>query len=116
MLTRLSAAERYSAALSGVDAGVVIAGHTHQQDERAVGRSRFINAGGVGLPYERDGAARWLWVADAVPQLRQTGYDAAGAGARMLAAGWPDEQSVTAALIDPVDAIVVTRLFEDAAG
>jgi hypothetical protein len=30
----------------------------------------------------------------------------------MLAAGWPDERSVTAALIEPVEPIVVTRIFE----
>jgi hypothetical protein len=30
----------------------------------------------------------------------------------MLAAGWPDERSIGAALIEPVEPIVVTRLFE----
>ena len=74
---------------------------------------RFVNAGSVGLPYEGDGAARWLWVADGEPALRQTAYDAAGAGARMLQAGWPDEQSVAAALVDPVEPIIVTRFFEE---
>ncbi len=28
---------------------------------------RFINAGSVGLPYEGDGDARWLWIEDGVP-------------------------------------------------
>jgi hypothetical protein len=37
------------------------------------------------------------------------------AGRRMLAAGWPDERSIGAALVEPVDAIFVTRLFEDLA-
>ena len=91
---------------------VGLAGHTHQQDDRVVGRVRFVNAGSVGLPYEGDGAARWLWVADGEPELRRSGYDAARAGARMLAAGWPDERSVAAALVEPVEAIVVTRIFE----
>ena len=42
-------------------------------------------------------------------------YDAAATGARLLAlaTGWPDERSVTAALIEPVEPIVVTRIFED---
>jgi predicted phosphodiesterase len=112
MLTRLSTAERWAAALDGAGAGLVVAGHTHQQDDRLVGGTRFINAGSVGLPYEGDGAARWLWVADGEPELRSTAYDAAAAGRRILAAGWPDERSVGAALIEPVDPIVVTRIFE----
>jgi hypothetical protein len=74
-----------------------------------------VNAGSVGLPYEGDGAARWLWVADGVPELRHSAYDAVGAGKRMLAAGWPDEVSVGAALVEPVEAIVVTRIFEERA-
>ncbi len=113
MLTRISPAERWEAALSGVTASLVVAGHTHQQDDRTVGGVRFINAGSVGMPYEGDGAARWLWVADGVPELRSTSYDAAGAGRRMLEAGWPDERSLAASLIEPVPAIEITRFFEE---
>jgi hypothetical protein len=99
-----------------VDARLVVAGHTHQQHTVDVGDVRFVNAGSVGLPYEGDGAARWLWVADGVPELRRTAYDAAAAGERMLAAGWPDERTVRAALIEPVDPAMITELFERAAG
>jgi predicted phosphodiesterase len=113
MLTRLSPAERWEAALGGVTARLVVGGHTHQQDDRTVGGVRFINAGSVGMPYEGDGAARWLWVADGVPEPRSTEYDAAGAGRRMLEAGWPDERSLAASLIEPVPAIEITRFFED---
>ena len=42
-------------------------------------------------------------------------YYAAGAGRQMLASGWPDELSVNAALVEPVEAIVVTRIFEERA-
>ena len=112
MLTRLSPAERWADALAGVDARLVVGGHTHQQDDRAVGAVRFLNAGSVGLPYEGDGAARWVWVADGEPELRQTEYDAARAGARMLASGWPEERSIRAALLEPIDPLEITRLFE----
>jgi predicted phosphodiesterase len=115
LLTRLSSPERWAAALQDVQEPLVVAGHTHQQDDRTVGVTRFVNAGSVGLPYEGDGAARWLWVQDGVPTLNHTNYDARGAGERIIAAGWPDTQSVGAALIDPVAAIVVTRIFEDRA-
>ena len=116
MLTRLSPDERYAAALADVTAAVVVAGHTHQQHERTVAGVRYVNAGSVGLPYEGDGAARWLWVADGEPAFRSTTYDAAGAGRRMLRAGWPDGRSVGGALTDPVDPLVVTRIFEDLSG
>jgi len=113
IMTRLSPAERFADELSGIDAALVVAGHTHQQDDRAVGDLRFLNAGSVGLPYEGDGAARWLWIADGKPELLSTAYDAAAAGRRMLDAGWPDEQSVGAALVDPVEPMVITRIFEE---
>ena len=116
MLTRLSPDERYAAALADVTAAVVVAGHTHQQHARTVAGVRYVNAGSVGLPYEGDGAARWLWVADGEPAFRSTTYDAAGAGRRMLRAGWPDGRSVSGALTDPVDPLVVTRIFEDLSG
>ena len=93
MLTRLSSPERCGRThWAASQRALVVAGHTHQQDDRVVGGVRFVNAGSVGLPYEGDGAARWLWVADGEPELRHTAYDAARAGARILAAGWPDER------------------------
>jgi len=115
ILTRLTPHERWEAALASVDAPVVVGGHTHQQDDRRVGDVHFVNAGSVGLPYEGDGAARWLWVAEGVPELRHTRYDNISTGKRMLEAGWPDERSVTAALIDPVDPLAVTQFFENLA-
>ena len=112
IVTRISAAERWGDALGGVEGGLVVAGHTHQQDDRIVGAVRFVNAGSVGLPYEGDPAARWAWISDGSPELRRTEYDGAAAGRRMLAAGWPDERSIAAGLIEPVDPMFVTKLFE----
>jgi predicted phosphodiesterase len=112
ILTRISNAARFEDALADVHVALVVAGHTHQQDDRAVGGVRFVNAGSVGLPYEGDGAARWAWIEDGEPDLRHTAYDAPATGRRMLAAGWPDEESLGAALIEPVEPMVVTELFE----
>jgi predicted phosphodiesterase len=112
MLTRISPAERWAEALGGIEHALVVAGHTHQQDDRVVGTVRFVNAGSVGLPYEGDAAARWAWISDGAPELRHTGYDGAAAGRRMLDAGWPDHDSIEGGLIDPVDPMFVTELFE----
>lgn len=116
MLTRISPTERWAEALAGIDAALVVGGHTHQQDDRVVGGVRFINAGSVGLPYEGDGDARWLWIENGVPELRRTAYDHVTAGRRMLDAGYPDVESIEGSLVEPVEAIVVTRLFEQQAG
>ena len=112
ILTRVSSPERWREALAGVDRPLVVAGHTHQQDDRTVGSVRFVNAGSVGLPYEGDpGHARWLWIADGVPTLNTTNYDAPAAGRRMLDGGELDE-SIGASLVAPVPAAEITALFE----
>jgi predicted phosphodiesterase len=116
LVTRISPPERWSEVLTGVDAALIVAGHTHQQDDRVVGTARFVNAGSVGLPYEGDGDARWLWIDDGVPELRRTAYDAAAAGRRMRDACAALGDSVNASLIEPVEAMVVTRMFEERAG
>ena len=115
ILTRLSPPERWSEALAGVDAALVVGGHTHQQDDRVVDGVRFINAGSVGLPYEGDGDARWLWIENGVPELRCTAYNHLAAGIWMRDTGYPDAGSIDGSLIEPVDAIVVTRFFEERA-
>jgi predicted phosphodiesterase len=112
MVTRISSPDRYATVLAGVTARTVVAGHTHQQHDVTVGAIRFLNAGSVGMPYEGDGAARWLWVADGEPELRRTSYDALAAGRRMLGA-WPDARSLNASLVEPVAPIEITRFFED---
>jgi predicted phosphodiesterase len=115
IVTRISPPERWAEVLSGVEAGLVVAGHTHQQDDRMVGGVRFVNAGSVGLPYEGSGDACWLWIDSGVPGLRRTAYDAAAAGRRMRDACAVLADSVTASMIEPVEAMVVTRMFEEQA-
>jgi predicted phosphodiesterase len=112
IVTRLTPEERLAAILDGVSERVVVCGHVHQQYDRVVAGRRVVNAGSVGLPYEGDSAARWAWISGGTPELRRTAYDAAVAGRRMLASGWPDHRSIEGGLIDPVDPMFVTKLFE----
>lgn len=115
LLTRISPPERWAEAYENEKHALVVCGHTHQQDDRTVGTVRVVNAGSVGLPYEGDpGDARWLWLQDGVPDLRRTAYDAPGAGRRLLDGGALDD-SVRAALIDPVPADEIAALFEERA-
>jgi predicted phosphodiesterase len=85
ILTQASPPERFDEALEGVDARLVIAGHTHMQFKR----DRWVNAGAVGWPYEDDVAAFWAIVSDDV-ELRRTPYDVERAAEEILASGWPD--------------------------
>jgi putative phosphoesterase len=74
ILTRISPEERWREALSGVvDADVVVCGHTHIQFERQVGDIRLVNAGSIGMPYEREPGAYWALVGEDV-ELRRTEY------------------------------------------
>ena len=111
MVTRISTPERWAEVLSTTDAKLVVAGHTHQQDDRIVGATRFVNAGSVGLPYEGDGAARWLWVADGVPGAAQDRVRPRRGRERMRER-WPDVRSIGAALLEPVAPLEVTKIFE----
>jgi putative phosphoesterase len=67
--------ERLAEILAGVEQRVVVAGHTHMQQDRIVGEVRFVNAGSVGLPYEGEIAAFWALLVDGEPELRKTPVD-----------------------------------------
>jgi putative phosphoesterase len=67
--------ERLREILAGVEQRVVVAGHTHMQQDRIVGETRWVNAGSVGLPYEGEIAAFWALLSDGKPELRKTQVD-----------------------------------------
>jgi putative phosphoesterase len=90
LLTRISDDALWGVALEGVDADVVVCGHTHVQFDRNVDGIRVVNAGSVGMPYENEDGAYWL---DLGPEVthRRTAYDVEGAAAAIRATGWPEE-------------------------
>ncbi len=81
MLLVDSSLERWAAALDGVEAGVVVCGHTHMPFDRLAGGRRIVNPGSVGMPYGHPGAG-WALLGPDVT-LRRTSYDA-GAAARII--------------------------------
>jgi predicted phosphodiesterase len=91
ILTDASPPERFDQALDGVDARLVVAGHTHMQFRRG----RWANAGSVGWPQEDDVAAFWALVSDDA-EFRRTPFDLERAASEILASGWPDAESFVA--------------------
>jgi predicted phosphodiesterase len=73
--------------LAGVEADVVVCGHTHMQFDRGVDRWRVVNAGSVGLAYGAPGA-HWLLVGPDV-EHRRTPYDADAFADRVKMFDWP---------------------------
>ena len=57
--TRHTPEDRLRPIFDGIDAAMVICGHTHMQFDRTIGRMRVINAGSVGMPFG-DPGAYWL--------------------------------------------------------
>jgi putative phosphoesterase len=72
IFTKISPEERWAEALAGVDADVVVCGHTHVQFDRRIGDIRLVNAGSVGMPYEHEPGAYWALLDGAEVELRHT--------------------------------------------
>jgi|SRR5579884_3714544 len=79
IVTPLTPDSRLVRIVEGVEADVVVAGHTHIQDDRLVGGIRWVNAGSVGMPYEEADGAFWALLGSDV-ELRGTVYDAGALG------------------------------------
>ncbi len=88
IFTRLTPEDRILPAFDGLDASVVVCGHTHMQFERVIGRTRVVNAGSVGMPFGRTGAD-WLLIDEAI-ELMHTSYDLDQAADRIRQSGYPD--------------------------
>ena len=94
VFTRLTSEDRLLPIFQGLNAPVVVCGHTHMQFDRMIGRTRVVNAGSVGMPFGEPGAY-WLLLGPDV-QLRHTRYDVAKAAKRIRATGYPQAQHFAA--------------------
>jgi predicted phosphodiesterase len=106
---------RFATLLEGVSQRVVVAGHTHMQDDRAVDGVRWVNPGSVGMPYEGEVAAFWAILGPDV-EFRRTPFDSERSAEALLASGWPEaaafvEENVRAAVAREE----VVELFEQLA-
>jgi len=113
ILTRATPEEEADRELGDVAADVVVCGHTHVQYDRRVGRTRLVNAGSVGMPYEGSADARWaLLGADGI-ELLATPYDAVAALDALSRTGFPlVQQWLAPVLLGQVTADEATDEFE----
>ena len=96
IVTLVTPDERLGGILAGVEADVLLAGHTHTQIDRTVAGVRWVNGGSVGMPYEDEPGARWaLLTADGV-ELRRTGYGLEAAAGRIRRSGMPNADAYAA--------------------
>lgn len=91
--TRLTPEDRLAAVFAGVNASMVICGHTHMQFDRTVGSVRVVNAGSVGMPFAPPPGAYWLLLGPGV-QLRRTAYDFSEAAARIRDTKYPQAEDL----------------------
>jgi predicted phosphodiesterase len=94
VFTPLTSEDRLLPIFEGLNARVVVCGHTHMQFDRMIGRTRVVNAGSVGMPFGEPGAY-WLLLGSDV-QLRHTPYDLAKAAERIRATSYPQAQDFAA--------------------
>jgi len=115
ILTRVSADERFRAALAGVEERLVVGGHTHVQFVREIDGIRFANAGSVGMPYEGRPGAFWAVVDGDQLEHRHTPYAIDAATVAIRASGYPEAETLCKMLLEPEDPDEVSAYFESIA-
>jgi len=90
IFTRLTPEEHLLPIFAGLNADIVVLGHTHMQFDRMVGKTRVVNAGSVGMPFGRLGAD-WLLLGPDV-QLRHSSYDLSNAAERVRKTDYPQAE------------------------
>jgi predicted phosphodiesterase len=94
VFTRLTSEDRLLPVFHGVDAPLVVCGHSHMQFDRKIGTTRVVNAGSVGMPFGEPGAY-WLLLGPDV-QPRHTRYDLTKAAERIRDTQYPQADDFAA--------------------
>jgi predicted phosphodiesterase len=116
IFTRITPDEVVTELFAGVDAELVVCGHTHAQfDRRLPNGLRIVNAGSVGMPYQGRRGAFWALLGPGV-ELRHTEYDVESAAASIREAGGASNEQQAAWLLDPPDPDETTAFFESRRG
>ncbi len=99
IFTRLTPEAVLKPLFDGIDAAVVVCGHTHMQFDRMIGAKRILNAGSVGEAFGERGAA-WLILGPGV-DFRHTNYDVEAAAAAIRRTAYPQADEVARGIVSP---------------
>jgi predicted phosphodiesterase len=92
-------------------ADLVVCGHIHVQFDMMVGRTRVVNAGSIGMPFEKPGAY-WLLLDSGRVELRRTEYDLQAAAAAVRRTEFPDaEPFASISILQPPDMLQALTQF-----
>ncbi len=109
IFTRLTPDESLRPIFEPLGVSLVVCGHTHMQFDRTVGRTRVVNAGSVGEPYESPEAC-WLLLGPGA-ELRRTPYDVPHAAEQIRATAYPAAEASARDLLHPPRAEDMLKLF-----
>jgi len=110
--TRITPEDELLELFAGVEADVVVCGHTHiQYDRRLPSGLRLVNPGSVGMPYEGRRGAYWAALGPDV-ELCRSEYDVDAAVRAIEEQGAPVDEQHIALLLDPMDSEAATAEFE----
>ena len=113
IFTELTSDGRLRNILAGVEADLVVCGHTHMQFDRTIDNIRVINSGSVGMPFGERGAY-WLLLGREIEFCR-TKYDFAAAADRIRATDYPQaEQFGSTNILNPPSAEQMLDTFAKA--
>lgn len=107
--TRLTREEALAPVFNGVDAALVVCGHTHMQFDRVVAGVRVVNAGSVGMPFGKPGAY-WLILGPDV-ELRHTAYDVEEAASQVRATTYPQARELAESIVKPPSEAAMLEIF-----
>lgn len=89
IFTPITPQERLNVIFNGVEAQMVVCGHTHIQFDLQSGSIRILNAGSVGMPYADRPGAYWLLLGPQGIEFRRTEYDIEKAAQQLRESDYP---------------------------
>jgi predicted phosphodiesterase len=108
--TRLTRADCLLPVFEELDVELVVCGHTHMQFDRMIGKTRVVNAGSIGMPFQQPPGAYWLLLGAGV-QLRHTPYDLPAAAARVCNTNYPQAEELARYVLSPPSETEMLEVF-----